>query len=70
MTTNLGTLDRALRVLLGVFLLIIPFYSGFSVFESNVSTVVSIVVGIVLIATSAMRFCPIYRMFGIHTCKL
>ncbi|MGC1503421.1 MAG: DUF2892 domain-containing protein [Sulfitobacter sp.] len=69
MKTNVGTLDRGLRFVLGLVLLAAPFFSGLALFDSNVATIVSVVAGIVMIATSAMRFCPLYTLFGIRTCK-
>lgn len=70
MTANLGTIDRVFRIVLGIVLLLAPFVSGMTLFASATATVVSVIVGIVLLATSAMRFCPLYRIFGIRTCKL
>lgn len=70
MTTNLGTMDRAFRVILGIFLLAVPFVSGMAMFESSTATIISLILGVVLIATSAMKFCPLYRIFGIKTCKV
>jgi hypothetical protein len=29
-----------------------------------------VIAGIALLGTSAMKFCPMYRIFGIRTCKL
>lgn len=69
MTTNLGSIDRVFRVLLGIVLLAAPFVSGLAVFQSSTATMISIIVGVVMIATSAMKFCPAYRIFGIRTCK-
>jgi hypothetical protein len=62
-------MDRILRVVLGIVLLTIPFVSGLAIFNSGIATVVAVLAGIVLLATSAMRFCPMYRIFGIRTCK-
>ncbi|MEP2921265.1 DUF2892 domain-containing protein [Sulfitobacter sp.] len=70
MTVNLGSLDRRIRVVLGALLLILPFISGMAIFESGAITAVSVIAGLVLIGTSAMKFCPLYRVFGIRTCKL
>ncbi|MFT5786248.1 MAG: hypothetical protein ACI9KK_001603 [Ascidiaceihabitans sp.] len=70
MTVNLGAIDRAIRIILGLVLVAAPFLSGLAIFASSVATIVAIIAGIVLLATSAMRFCPIYRVFGIRTCKL
>ncbi|WP_376877889.1 DUF2892 domain-containing protein [Albirhodobacter sp. R86504] len=70
MTANVGNLDRALRILIGLVLIALPFVSGMALFASGAATAVSVIVGLVLIATSAMRFCPLYRILGIRTCKL
>ncbi len=70
MTLNVGTFDRIFRLVLGVILLVAPFVSGLAMFENTAITVVSLIVGGVMIATAAMRFCPLYRIFGIRTCKV
>ena len=70
MTVNLGTLDRIFRLVLGIVLLAAPFVSGMALFESGTATIISVVVGLVLIGTSAIKFCPLYRIFGIRTCKM
>jgi len=68
--TNVGTVDRAVRIVVGLILLAAPFLSGAALFQSGAATGVAVVAGIVLIATSAMKFCPLYRVLGIQTCKL
>ncbi len=70
MTANVGSIDRVLRIVLGLVLIALPFLSNMALFASGTATVIAVVVGLVLIATSAMRFCPLYRIFGIRTCKL
>ncbi|WP_108483175.1 YgaP family membrane protein [Oceaniglobus ichthyenteri] len=70
MTANVGTIDRVFRFILGIVLLALPFVSGMAIFASTTATVISVILGIVMVATSAMRFCPLYRIFGIQTCKL
>lgn len=70
MTTNIGTIDRVLRLVLGIILLAAPFVSGMALFASGAATAISVVVGVVMIATSAMKFCPLYRILGVRTCKL
>ena len=70
MTTNLGTIDRAFRLVLGIILLAAPFVSGLAMFQSSTVTVISVIAGLIMIGTSAMKFCPLYRIFGIRTCKL
>lgn len=68
--TNVGSVDRALRLVLGLVLLAVPFLSGAALFQSGTATLIAVLVGVVLIATSAMKFCPLYRVLGIQTCKL
>lgn len=70
MTANLGTIDRVFRLVVGIVSLAAPFFSGMALFESGIATALSVIVGIVMVATSAMRFCPLYRIFGIRTCKI
>lgn len=65
MTINVGTVDRVLRGLLGIALLALPFLMGFG----TTGTVISVVVGLVMLATAAMRFCPAYTLLGIKTCR-
>lgn len=70
MTTNLGNIDRIFRLVLGVIFLAAPFVSGMAMFGSTAATVVSVIAGLIMIGTSAMKFCPLYRIFGIRTCKI
>lgn len=70
MTMNVGTIDRVFRLLLGIILLAAPFVSGLAVFASSTATLISVIAGIVMLGTSALKFCPLYRIFGIRTCKI
>ena len=70
MTSNVGTIDRGLRFILGLILLAAPFVSGMALFASSAATIVSVIVGLVMVGTSAMKFCPLYRILGVQTCKL
>ncbi|MFT5721043.1 MAG: hypothetical protein ACI9W6_001355 [Motiliproteus sp.] len=69
MTTNIGTIDRVFRLVLGIVLLAVQFVSGLSMFESSTATIVALVVGAVMIVTAAIKFCPLYRLLGLRTCK-
>jgi hypothetical protein len=66
---NVGKIDRIVRYALGVLLIVAPFLSGASLFQGAM-TWVSVAVGVVLIATAGMKFCPLYRILGVNTCKL
>jgi hypothetical protein len=70
MSANLGTIDRVFRALPRLLLLAAPFASGLATFASSAATMNSVIAGIVLSATSAMKFCPLYRILGIRTCKI
>ncbi|MDP5085646.1 MAG: DUF2892 domain-containing protein [Yoonia sp.] len=70
MTTNVGTIDRVFRLVLGIVLLAAPFVSGMALFQSGPATIVSVIAGIVMVATAATKFCPLYALFGIRTCKM
>jgi len=69
MNVNVGTIDRVIRIIVGIALLIAPFVGSFAIFASSTATIIAVVAGIILLATSAMRFCPLYRIFGIRTCQ-
>lgn len=70
MTQNIGTIDRVLRFALGIILLAAPFVSGMALFGSGLATAISVIVGLVMLGTSAMKFCPLYTLLGVRTCKL
>ncbi|HBX79775.1 MAG: DUF2892 domain-containing protein [Propionibacteriaceae bacterium] len=66
MKANESTTDRIIRGVVGVLLIVLYF--------ANVITgwlgIVLAVVGAVLVVTGAVGFCPLYRLFGISTCKV
>ncbi|RDW12161.1 YgaP family membrane protein [Paracoccus thiocyanatus] len=63
MQINIGTAERALRLVLGVVLVLLPFLAGLS----TLWTWVSVIVGLVLVVTGLVRFCPVWAMLGIRT---
>lgn len=60
MVRNIGNADRAIRTILGIVLL-----SLFFVLEGNARWFA--LIGVILIATSSISFCPLYRMLGLST---
>ncbi len=61
MKSNLGPIDRAIRITAGLALII--------------ATLAGVIgpwgwLGVVLLATGVFRFCPAYLPFGLNTCKL
>lgn len=69
MTTNVGTIDRALRALLGIALLGAAFLSGMPLFEAPIVKYPVAAVGVVMLVVAATRVCPIYALFGFKTCR-
>lgn len=60
MARNEGSIDRALRIFLGIFLIGMAL-SGVSVWGW---------IGVVPLLTGLVGTCPLYSIFGINTCKL
>lgn len=58
--SNLGNLDRIIRIILGAVLIGAPFITGWPIWADSLSFWGAIIAGAVLIATSTLSFCPIY----------
>lgn len=56
---NEGTLDRAIRVVIGIVLVSLVFVGPRTPLGW---------IGVVPLATGAIGFCPLYRLLGINTC--
>ena len=69
MAVNVGTIDRILRAALGVVLLYLAFFSGLSLFVAPLFKYGAAVIGVVMLATSTLKMCPIYSILGLKTCK-
>ena len=65
MTTNVGTADRAIRVVLAVVAAIV----GFAVGAGSVLGIILLVIAAVLLVTATVGFCPLYRVFKLSTAK-
>ena len=65
MKKNVGGIDRVLRLIIGVVLVIV----GPLLFCGVWSWVLTII-GVVLLLTAAIGYCPPYAIFGISTCKV
>lgn len=70
MTANIGKLDVVVRVLFGLGLIIAPWMNVPAIWSSSAIAYGSMAVGGILIATAAVRFCPLYRILGISSCKV
>ena len=58
--TNVGTIDRIARVLIGIVLIALTLTGTIGVWGW---------IGLVPLATGIFRFCPVYTLLGIKTCN-
>ncbi|MGH1482425.1 MAG: YgaP family membrane protein [Geminicoccales bacterium] len=65
MKLNVGTWDRALRVLIGAMLVVLLFTGTVSI--NTTIGIVAAVAAAVLIVTGAISFCPAYTLIGVRT---
>ncbi len=65
MKPNVGNTDRIIRAIAGVILILL----GLFVADATLPTVILLVLGVILVATAAIRFCPLYLPFKINTLK-
>ncbi len=70
MTPNVGSFDRVLRFALGIVLIALPFVAPVAMLNGTLATVILVVVGAVMVLTAAIRFCPLYTILGIRTCRV
>ncbi|MFG1422311.1 YgaP family membrane protein [Roseixanthobacter liquoris] len=67
---NVGTVDRAVRALAGIILLILPFVPAAAGALAGMGSWIWVLpaIGAVLLLTALFRFCPAYTLLGIRTC--
>ncbi|ASI99041.1 YgaP family membrane protein [Thermococcus celer] len=63
METNEGTVDRLLRVVIGIVLLGV--WAGMNVPYRTVL----LIIGLIALVTGLTGFCAIYKLLGVSTCK-
>lgn len=61
MTTNEGTADRVIRVIIGLVLLSLVVIGPQTLWG---------LIGLVPLATGLIGFCPLYKIIGLNTCPL
>lgn len=59
MTTNVGTLDRMLRIAAGVIILLLGAFGPLGWWG---------LIGLAPIVTALIRWCPAYTLIGVNTC--
>lgn len=60
MKANLHSIDRTIRIILGIVLIGLAVTGVIGWWGY---------LGVIALATGAMKFCPLYRLLGISTCK-
>ncbi len=65
MKKNVGLTDKWVRILIAVVILVLY---GFDVVTDTLAMVL-LIIGIILLFTSLIGYCPLYSIFGINTCK-
>jgi hypothetical protein len=66
MKTNVGNIDKAVRIVLAIVFAALYFTGT----VSGTIGIILLVLGIVFAATSLIGFCPLYAMFGMSTCPV
>lgn len=64
MKPNIGQTDRIIRFVVGIVLLLIGLFA-----VTGALQVILILLGAILLATAAIRVCPLYMPFKINTLK-
>ncbi|MEZ5018496.1 MAG: DUF2892 domain-containing protein [Flavipsychrobacter sp.] len=66
MKLNMGSADRIIRLLIAA-LFVVLYFTGT---VTGTLGIVLLVVAAIFTLTTLMGFCPLYRIFGISTCKV
>jgi hypothetical protein len=61
MKANVGTIDRVLRIIVGLVLIGLTLAGTIGVWGW---------IGVVPLATALFRFCPLYTVLGMNTCPM
>ncbi|MBX2882534.1 MAG: DUF2892 domain-containing protein [Granulosicoccus sp.] len=65
---NVGVADRIIRIIAGIALIAGPYVlTTLPIWDNDTLRVIIQVVGAILVFTGVVRFCGLYRLFGIKT---
>ena len=70
MRANVGSPDRIARIVIGIVLIVAAFIPALPLAANPILQWGSVGIGAVLIVTAVFRFCPLYTLFGLSTCKV
>jgi len=65
MKTNMGTLDKVIRVIVGLLAGALVYYDV----VGGVYSYILLTITAIFLLTSLIGFCPLYGIFGISTCS-
>lgn len=66
---NVGGMDRIARALIGVVALVLA-YAKFGVMDASPIGIILGVVGVVMLLTALVGFCPLYLPLKLSTCRV
>lgn len=66
MKKNLGSIDKTIRIIIAVALALLYY---FNVVTGTLAYIL-MAVAIILLLTSLINFCPLYRILGVNTCSI
>jgi hypothetical protein len=65
MTRNVGAGDMWVRMLIGIVLLLVSLFA----LTDPLWRVIAAIGAVMAVGTAIIHFCPLYRVFGMTTCK-
>ena len=66
MKKNVGSLDKIIRILLALAVVLLNYFE----IINGTTAIVLLIIAMVLIVTSFANFCPLYKILGKSTCKM
>ena len=67
MIMNIGETDRVLRIAAGMLITMLALFSKVPLFEGTLLMNAALVIGVVLIGTALIKFCPLYYVLNMRT---
>ena len=67
LTKNVGSIDKTIRLVAG---LLLAAYAILGAGLSSAMGILALVVGVVLIVTGVVNFCPLFKILGISSTKI
>ena len=66
MEKNMNSVDRIIRIVIAIAAVAGAVAVGFG----SIGAWLLLVVGAIMLVTAAVGFCPLYRVFGVSTCRV